>query len=78
MNVDLFTVAYVIGSLIAVGVAVLWICLPFAVFGTKDKLNQMIAQNEAMLAELRALRASNNALAAPEDRPRVGQQSRAA
>ncbi len=48
--------------------AVLWVCLPFALFGTKGKLSEMIHQNEAMLAELRALRASMDALGEPDAR----------
>ncbi len=49
-----------IGLLLGLLLAVLWICLPFAVFGTKDKLEVMIAQNEAMLEVLRALRDRSN------------------
>lgn len=35
--------------------AVQWIALPFAVFGTKDKLNQLITEAKATNAALREL-----------------------
>jgi fumarate reductase subunit D len=39
--------AYLIAVLFAFVVLVLWILLPFAVFGTKDKLNQLISETKS-------------------------------
>jgi hypothetical protein len=41
---------------LAVLVAILWIFLPFAVFGTKDILRQILATQRAILEELRRRR----------------------
>ena len=36
--------------------ALLWFFLPFAIFGTKDKLNQLIRETEETNEELRRIR----------------------
>lgn len=43
------TIAAVIGAVLVV----LWLCLPFAVFGLKDLVRQLIAIDRAILDELR-------------------------
>ena len=35
-------IGMVIGALLALFVSILWICLPFAIFGIKPRLNEMI------------------------------------
>ena len=64
-------ILYPIGFMFLVLLVVLWICLPFAVFGTKDKLNEMIAHNKEMLAELRALHASMDAQVVHDEKRRL-------
>lgn len=36
--------------------AILWFLLPFAIFGTKDKLSELIAENKKTNEQLAALR----------------------
>ncbi len=36
--------------------AILWFFLPFAIFGTKDKLNQLILETQETNEELRRIR----------------------
>ncbi len=36
--------------------AILWFFLPFAIFGTKDKLNQLIRETQETNEELRRIR----------------------
>ena len=47
MGALILFVAFVLGVVLAI----LWICLPFAVFGVKDKLNEAIDE----LREIRAI-----------------------
>lgn len=42
--------------------AILWFCLPFAIFGTKDLLKQLIAENQRTNTELESLRSELNEL----------------
>ncbi len=44
-------------SLFLVVLAILWFLLPFAIFGTKDKLGELIAETKKTNEELKALRA---------------------
>ena len=60
---DGFTGVYLLLLLLGLFVLILWIFLPFAVFGVKDKLNQLIAQGKAnnetlqeLVQEFRAIR----------------------
>ena len=46
----------VIGLVILAFLVIEWIFLPFAIFGTKDKLNQLIALTKQTNEELRTLR----------------------
>lgn len=41
---------------------ILWFLLPFAIFGTKDRLNELIAETQKTNAELAALRMEIKAL----------------
>jgi hypothetical protein len=43
--------------LFLVVLAILWFLLPFAIFGTKDKLSELIAESKKTNEELKALRA---------------------
>ena len=45
-----------VGLIILVVLVIEWIFLPFAIFGTKDKLNQLIALTEQTNDELQMLR----------------------
>ena len=40
---------------VAIVIAILWILLPFAVFGTKPLLREILDEQQAMLAELKKL-----------------------
>lgn len=42
----LFMMAAVVGAIV---IGVLWIALPFAVFGIKTRLDKLISQNEELL-----------------------------
>lgn len=42
------------GTLLAIAVVVLWIVLPFAVFGIKDRMDQQISVSKKILKELQA------------------------
>ncbi len=43
-------------GLFLIVLAGLWLLLPFAVFGTKDKLNELIRETKRTNAELRKIR----------------------
>ena len=47
---------YLIVVLFLFALAILWFLLPFAIFGTKDKLNELIAENKKTNEQLTALR----------------------
>lgn len=50
-------VLWLVIILFAIVLAILWICLPFAVFGTKPKIDELIAEmkaNNALLQEISA------------------------
>jgi hypothetical protein len=51
--------------------ALLWFFLPFAIFGTKDKLNQIISEAQKTNRELASPREqlSNSAISEVSDRP---------
>ena len=46
---------------------ILWFLLPFAIFGTKDRLNELIAETQKTNAELAALRIEIKALKEHKD-----------
>ena len=46
----------IVGGLFIIVWAVLWIMLPFAVFGTKDKLNELIREARRTNEELKKIR----------------------
>lgn len=46
---------YVVFMLLVLVVAVLWILMPFAVFGTKDKLQALIEETKKNTAAVNAL-----------------------
>lgn len=52
------------GLLLALVLAVLWTLMPFAIFGTKDLLRELIREqrrtNEILIAEVRRVRASDD------------------
>lgn len=52
-NVGVFEMVIV---LFLFGIAILWFLLPFAVFGTKAKLDELIAETRKTNAELEKLR----------------------
>jgi hypothetical protein len=52
LSLVVFPVVLVFGLVLAI----LWFCLPFAVFGTKDKLDQLIAETRKTNEELGRLR----------------------
>jgi F0F1-type ATP synthase membrane subunit b/b' len=52
---DLSTVYVVIGSFLIV-LGILWFFLPFAIFGTKDKLNELIAEAKTTNKQLADLK----------------------
>ena len=47
---------YVGIALFLLVLAILWFFLPFAIFGTKDKLNQLIRETQETNEELRRIR----------------------
>jgi len=47
--------------------AVLWFLLPFAIFGTKDKLSELIAESRKTNEQLSALRSEVATLKANDD-----------
>ncbi|MBA6335997.1 hypothetical protein H4J57_02135 [Colwellia sp. BRX8-7] len=47
--------------------AVLWFLLPFAIFGTKDKLSELIAESKKTNEQLSALRLEVATLKANDD-----------
>jgi membrane protein insertase Oxa1/YidC/SpoIIIJ len=47
--------------------AVLWFLLPFAIFGTKDKLSELIAESKKTNEQLSALRSEVATLKANDD-----------
>lgn len=49
---------YLVVALFLFAVAVLWFFMPFAVFGTKDKLDQLIAETKANTEAVKALHAT--------------------
>lgn len=57
MNELLSSGAGVAILLFLVVLAILWFLLPFAIFGTKDKLSELITETKKTNEELKALRA---------------------
>lgn len=62
-------ILYIVAILFLVFLAVLWVLLPFAVFGTKDKLNQMIdigkkitTNLDLLLIEMRSLKKTDKSI----------------
>ena len=51
------SVLYIIGGAFAILWAILWILLPFAIFGTKDKLDDLINETKKTNEQLEKLRA---------------------
>ncbi len=47
---------YLIVAIFLFVLAILWFLLPFAIFGTKDKLSELIAENKKTNEQLAALR----------------------
>jgi hypothetical protein len=47
---------YLIVALFLFVLAILWFLLPFAIFGTKDKLSELIAETKKTNEQLSALR----------------------
>lgn len=45
----------VLGAVFLLVLAVLWACMPFAIFGTKDKLQTLIEETRANTAAIKAL-----------------------
>ena len=70
----------VIGFFLLLLLVILWILLPFAVFGTKDKLNQLIAEgritNQALREMAQDMKSLRSALAGhkPSDESAAGKQ----
>jgi len=49
---------YLFVALFLLVLAILWFFLPFAIFGTKDKLNELISETKKTNEELKKLRAA--------------------
>lgn len=58
------SVVLLILALLGLLIAVLWILMPFAIFGTKDLLRELIREqkktNEILIAEAKRVRARDN------------------
>ena len=52
---DAFGGFYVVAVLFLLFLAILWICLPFAVFGTKDRLDKLISETKKTNSKLEKL-----------------------
>jgi hypothetical protein len=57
MGTSMFAGFSLIVTVFLVILAILWFMLPFAIFGTKDKLDELIAESKATNEHLAALRA---------------------
>ncbi len=57
---------YLFVALFLLVLAILWFFLPFAIFGTKDKLNELIAETKKTNEELEKLRVAISGPVRPE------------
>lgn len=48
---DTFSSLTLIAILLGIVLTILWICLPFAVFGIKQRLDTLIRQNKALIEQ---------------------------
>ena len=53
---ETINILYVLGGLFLLLLVILWISLPFAVFGTKEKLDELIRETKSTNDQLEKLR----------------------